>query len=132
MADELTSEDRRLLAEVKVKLENVHDKLNELKQVLFGEKMDGFLYRFAGMEPDIKGIPAIKQRLDDVVSEAEDLQEKLKPMIDKVNNHEEVMKTQRLIRTLIVVAISTITSIIISILTIWSMVKPLLDKGSHP
>lgn len=128
MADELTPEDRRLLSEVGFKVESMNQRLDELKTLLFGDHADGFMYRFARIEPDIEKIPEIKEKLDAVVRDAEQLSKDVKPLVQKVERHDDYIKTQTITRTLIIIAISGVTSAAVTILTVWTLYNTLVEQ----
>lgn len=128
MGDELTPEDRKLLSEVKIRLENSNEKFDELKKILFGEHADGFLYKFARMEPDIESIPELKEKVEVALNEAKDASEKLNSIIDKVEAHDRYILKQTIMRTLIIMLISGVTSSLISLLTLWTMLHDVIDK----
>lgn len=134
MSDELTPEDRKLLSEVGFKVQAMNDRLEELKKLLFGDHADGFMYRFARIEPDIEKIPEIKEKLDAVVRDAEQLSKDVQPLLDKVQKHDDYIKTQTIAKTLIIIAISAATSTAVTILTLWTLYNTLIEqlKGKTP
>jgi len=128
MSDALTPDERRLLSEVGFKVEAMNERLDELKKLLFGEHADGFMYRFARIEPDIEKIPEIKEKLDAVVRDAEQLSKDVKPLLEKVEKHDDYIKTQTIAKTLIVIGISAATSAAVTILTIWTLYNTLVEQ----
>lgn len=134
MSDELTPEDRKLLSEVGFKLGSVNEKLNELKTILFGEHADGFLYKFARMEPDIQSIKDLQIKVTEALKQNENLSKDLHPALEKLKRHEDYIRRQTMLRTLIIVGISTATSVAVTILTLWTTINTLIDqlKGKTP
>jgi len=134
MGDELTPEDRKLLSEVKIKLENVNEKLGELKLVLFREHMDGFLYKFAGLEPGIKTIPDLSRKVEEALKESQEATEQLNILSPKVETHDKYILKQTITRTLIIIGVSGFTSAVITLLTIWSTINTIIGqlKGKVP
>ena len=128
MSDELTPEDRRLLSEVGFQVQAMNKRLDEVKTLLFGDHADGFMYKFARMEPDIERIPEIKKVLDDMVREVGNLSDKIGPLLTMAQKHDDYIKTQTVYKNVIVILISTATSAAVAVLTAWTLYNQLLEQ----
>ncbi len=110
--DRLAESNTRLAQETAVS----NTQLAEIRNILFGEKADGFLYEFAAMRKDIQSIPELAALVHDMVKKI-DL---LGPLAKRVRAIDRYITRQRIKTAVLAMVLGGLMSFVAFVISVWS------------